>query len=63
MPNKSPPNRVDEYLARAEQARAEAGKATDERVSAELLQLVDFWERMADWEYRRHSRPATNNSN
>lgn len=50
MPYRNPPNRSDEYRARASEARALAASATDEKERQSLLQTADTWERMAAYE-------------
>ena len=43
-------HRARQYRARAEEARLKAEGAQDEGRRAELLQIAETWERMADWE-------------
>jgi hypothetical protein len=43
-------NRTAQYRARAEQARQQAGFATDEATRKALLNDATLWERMAEYE-------------
>jgi len=55
MPDRFVPNRAKDYRRRAEEARAKAAEATEEKARAEFLSIADTWERMAAWEDKQHT--------
>lgn len=52
----NPPDRSVDYRKRAEKAREKAARTTDDNLRAQLLQIAETWERMAECE-EKHNPP------